>query len=103
MNKRLPRLFSIFTVFSLLVSAISFAVPQSVLADGAYQSLPYTQDWSNIGLITVNDNWSGVPGVIGYRGDALTSSNDVNPQTVLGQESPLVVRQKRLRIAQNDA
>lgn len=91
MSKRLPQMFSVFTIFSLLVSVISFAVPQTVSADGTYQSLPYSQDWSNTGLITVDDNWSGVPGVIGYRGDGLTSSNDVNPQTVLGQESPLVV------------
>ncbi|MBI3152408.1 MAG: ExeM/NucH family extracellular endonuclease, partial [Chloroflexi bacterium] len=91
MNKRSFMMFTVFTIFSLLASVISFAVPQSVLADGTYQSLPYTQDWSNTGLITVSDDWSGVSGVIGYRGDGLTSSNDVNPQLVLGQESPLVV------------
>ncbi|HLB45787.1 MAG TPA: Ig-like domain-containing protein, partial [Anaerolineales bacterium] len=84
------RLLNVVVILALLLSGFPIG-EQPALADGIYQSLPYTQDWSNTGLITINDDWSGVPGVIGYRGDALTSVNDVNPQTVLGQESPLVV------------
>ena len=38
-------------------------------ADNVYQTLPFSQDWTNIGLITTNDDWSGVPGVLGYLGD----------------------------------
>jgi hypothetical protein len=34
-------------------------------------------------LITTNDDWTGVPGILGYRGDNLTSVNDVDPQTIL--------------------
>ncbi|MFN0278122.1 MAG: hypothetical protein ACKVRN_05905, partial [Pyrinomonadaceae bacterium] len=37
------------------------------------QTLPFTQDWTNAGLITVDDDWSGVPGIIGYRGDDLNT------------------------------
>jgi hypothetical protein len=33
------------------------------------QPLPFSQNWTNIGMITVSDNWSGVPGICGYRGD----------------------------------
>ena len=77
-------------VVTVLLAAFVVAV-QLARADGVYQSLPYSQDWSNTALITANDDWAGVPGVIGYRGDGLTSVNDVDPQTVLGQESPLVV------------
>lgn len=54
------------------------------------QALPFSQNWSNIGLITTSDDWSGVPGVVGYRGDGLTSSTGVDPQTVLA-EGGLVV------------
>jgi hypothetical protein len=46
------------------------------------------QNWSNPGLITANDNWSGVPSITGFRGDGLTSADDVDPRTVLGPDSP---------------
>ena len=45
------------------------------------------QDWSNTGLITVNDNWSGVPSIRGFRGDGGTSTTGVDPQTVLSDLS----------------
>ena len=53
-------------------------------ADTTAQSVPFAQDWSNTGLITTNDDWSGVAGVVGYLGDdATTTANDVDPQTRL--------------------
>ena len=51
-------------------------------ADTTAQPLPFAQDWTNTGLITADDNWSGVPGVIGYRGDALVGSPGADPQTI---------------------
>ena len=56
-------------------------------------SILVSQDWTNIGLITADNNWSGVPGFIGYRGDALTNSTGVNPQTVTadGSATPVSV------------
>lgn len=64
----------------LVVGAVSVAS-----ADSVPQSLPFAQNWTNIGLITVNDDWSGVPGVVGYLGDiATTSLTGVNPTTLLG-------------------
>lgn len=58
-------------------------VSNAALADLTPQLLPYAQDWSNTSLITTNDDWSGVPGVMGYRGDGLTSATGTNPQTIL--------------------
>ncbi len=55
------------------------------MADSAPQSLPFTQDWSNAGLITTSDDWSGVPGVVGYRGDDITSVTGADPRTLLGE------------------
>jgi predicted extracellular nuclease len=62
-------------------------------ADTTAQQLPFSQDWSNTGLITVNDDWSGVPGVVGYRGDALTAAPGADPQTVTadGSTTPIDV------------
>lgn len=43
----------------------------------------FTQNWTNTGLITVNDNWSAVSSIVGYRGDDLTATTGVDPQTVI--------------------
>ena len=40
-----------------------------------------SQDWSNAALITVNNDWTGVPNIIGYRGDMSTAVGD--PQIIL--------------------
>jgi hypothetical protein len=68
-------------------------VGSSAFADGVPQNLPFSQDWSNTNLITVSDDWSGVPGIIGYRGDALVGSTGVDPQTVVvdGTNTPVDV------------
>ena len=62
-------------------------------ADTTPQPLPFSQDWSNTGLITANGNWSGVPGIIGYRGDDLTTATGTDPQTILvdGSATPVDV------------
>jgi len=59
-----------------------------ILANG-----PLTQDWSNLGLIITNDDWSLIPSIEGYRGDDLTTTTGVDPQTVLadGSATPLDV------------
>lgn len=47
----------------------------------------YTQDWANAGLITANDDWSGVANIIGFRGDGLTGSTGTDPKTILADGS----------------
>ncbi|WP_118857540.1 Calx-beta domain-containing protein [Sphingomonas mesophila] len=51
----------------------------------------FSQDWSNIGLITVDDNWSGVPSIMGYRGDNLSNNTSTDPQTVTGSSDVIDV------------
>lgn len=58
-----------------------------VRASNAPQTLPFSQNWSNLGLITTTDDWSGVPGIIGYRGDDLTLSTGTDPSTILADGS----------------
>jgi hypothetical protein len=66
-----------------LFAGLAVALPApSALADATPQSLPFLQNWSDTGMITTDDDWSGVPGIIGYRGDSL-AGNDVDPRTVL--------------------
>ena len=71
---------SIFVLVTLVALTLG-SVPAR--ANNTPDVLPFSQDWSNTGLITVNDDWSGVPSIIGYRGDGLTAATGVNPQTVL--------------------
>ncbi|MUG95782.1 tandem-95 repeat protein [Scytonema sp. UIC 10036] len=42
----------------------------------------FSQDWSNSDLIKVDDDWSGLPSVRGFRGDNLVNSLGVDPQSV---------------------
>src|SRR5215213_5664124 len=56
-------------------------------ADTAAQSLPFSQNWADTGLISADNNWNNVPGVIGYLGDRPGSAVDVDPQTVLADNT----------------
>lgn len=69
----------------LVISPIS-------LADTTPQTLPFSQDWSTTTLISTDDDWSGVVGIVGYRGDGLASTGD-DPQTVVadGSSTPVDV------------
>jgi len=62
------------------------SVVQPALADNTAQTLPFSQNWSDTSLVTTSDDWSGVAGVIGYRGDGLASTG-TDPQTVLADGS----------------
>ncbi|MCU0465234.1 MAG: hypothetical protein MUF38_11775 [Anaerolineae bacterium] len=43
----------------------------------------FSQNWSNAGLITANDNWSGVPSIVGYLGDiSAGTTTGVDPRTL---------------------
>ncbi|WP_053076556.1 ExeM/NucH family extracellular endonuclease [Caenimonas sp. SL110] len=45
----------------------------------------FSQDWTNAGLITANDSWTGVPSIVGYLGDYDAGTLvDVNAQAVTG-------------------
>ena len=50
-----------------------------------------TQDWSNAGLITANNDWSGVASITGYRGDGLAGATGVDPRTITAAASSAVV------------
>lgn len=62
----------------------------NVQADATYHNLSggnFTQDWSNAAQITANDDWSGVPSIIGYLGDYIgTTPTNVDPQTLTNIE-----------------
>src|SRR5215475_5232760 len=47
----------------------------------------FTQDWSNPGLITVNDDWSGVPSIEAFLGQDITTATGTDPRTLTGDSS----------------
>ncbi|MBW3584885.1 MAG: endonuclease/exonuclease/phosphatase, partial [Cyanobacteria bacterium 0813] len=56
-----------------------------------------TQDWSNKSLIAVNDDWSGIPSIDGFRGDGLTGATGTDPQTiVVAGTSPIDVNANQI-------
>ena len=55
------------------------------------QTLPFSQNWTNTNLITANDNWAGVPGIVGYNGSGLTGTTGTDPQTILADGSNTAV------------
>ncbi len=69
---------------SLTLVSLILAVAGTTRADETPQKLPFVQDWSNAALITQDNDWSSVPGFVGYRGDKLSPKPGVNPQTITG-------------------
>jgi DNA/RNA endonuclease G (NUC1) len=77
----------------LVCAALLTVLTRSPQADTAVQSLPLVQEWTDLTAISVDDDWSRVPGIIGYRGDGLAGATGVNPQTILaeaGSTGPVV-------------
>lgn len=54
---------------------------------------PVVEDWSDVSRITKDNDWSAVPGFMGYRGDKLAGKPGMNPQTLVadGLSTPVDV------------
>jgi|GEM_PF-711590 len=47
----------------------------------------FFQNWNNTGLITTNNDWSGVASIMGFRGDGLAGGTGRDPRNVLGDST----------------
>ena len=58
---------------------------------------PLLQSWSDTTRIAADDDWSGVPAVVGYRGDGLAAEPGADPRAVTadGSGTPLDVTANR--------
>lgn len=76
----------------VLVTMLALALPGPAAA-----VLPLAQAWSDTALISVDDDWSAVPAIVGYRGDGLGAETGADPQTVVadGSATPLDVMANR--------
>lgn len=73
----------------LLLLAGAFA--GSVAANTTPQTLPFSQDWTNTSLLSVTNDWSAIPGIVGHRGDNLTGGTGTDPQTLLQDDTAPVL------------
>ena len=73
-----------------LAASLIAATTTCARADMTPQELPMVQDWSGTNQLAAENDWSGVPGFIGYRGDRLTAKPGLNPESVTadGATSP---------------
>ena len=65
-----------------LTAVASASTTAHVLSGGSF-----SQNWTNIDLITTNDDWSGIPSIMGYRGDDATALTGVDPSTLVANYS----------------
>lgn len=65
--------------------------PHAIPENNTPQTLPFSQNWTNVGLITVNDDWSGVPGIQAFQGNDLTTATGTDPRTILADGSTTVL------------
>ena len=71
-----------------LASICVLAFTSHAAADTTPQTLPFSQNWSDTGLIANPDDWSGVPGITGWLGqDTTTTTGGIDPRTVLTEST----------------
>ncbi len=75
------------TIRTILCTALLSLISTAAYADTTPQTLPFNQNWSNPALIFADNDWSGVPGIVGARGDALTGGTGTDPQTILLEDA----------------
>lgn len=82
--------------FLIILFLFSFLIPQAFgqtyyPLSGVAQS--NVINWSNINLITSDNDWSNIPYLRGFRGDGLTANTNVDPRTISldGTSTPVVI------------
>ncbi|HXH69268.1 MAG TPA: hypothetical protein VNI60_02865, partial [Pyrinomonadaceae bacterium] len=81
--------FAILSLTAFLAIGLINFVKTVVQANNTPQTLPFSQNWTNTGLITTNDDWSAVPGIVGFLGNYdAASPADVDPRTLLAPFAP---------------
>jgi hypothetical protein len=67
---------------AVIVLFLATLGPMPMQADTTPQEVPLAQSWANPALITADNDWTGVPGFMAYRGDKLTAKPGTNPQSI---------------------
>jgi hypothetical protein len=70
-------------VVLIAIFMLTLIATAPVAADSTPQTPPFSQDWHDRNLISANDDWSGVPGIVGFLGQNITANSGADPQTLL--------------------
>ncbi len=89
--------FAILSLTAFMALGLIGFVKTVVEANNTPQTLPFSQNWTNINLITVDDDWSAVPGIVGFRGDDIVTAVDTDLRTIVadGSGTPVDVNANR--------
>ena len=80
------RRYTVPALISAFLLSLVTIIPAS--ANNTAQTLPFTQNWSTTGnLLTIENDWSSVDGIVGFLGQDLTTTTGTDPQTFLGESS----------------
>lgn len=85
-SRRVRHAATVMLVMTVACAMLFSELLVSVRADFVYFNLAngdLRQDWSNTELITRDDDWSGVPSIVGYQGNSGAQPDNVDPRTVL--------------------
>ena len=80
-HRRRPAAIALIAIFLLTVIP---ALP--VAADSTAQALPFSEDWTDTSRIG-DDDWSAVPGIVGFLGQDITTATGVDPRTLLADSA----------------
>ncbi len=74
-----------------IASVLACSGAQAARANSTPQALPFSQAWTDTTLLAVNNDWSTVPGLIGYAGNGLTATTGTDPRTILADGTSTAV------------
>ncbi len=81
--KKLQKLWCLTTLLATGTFFLAGFHGVSVSANNTPQTLPFSQNWTT-NLITANDDWSPIPGIVGFLGDYTAASpTGVDPRSLL--------------------
>src|SRR4051794_38327630 len=67
----------------IAIFALTLVAVPPVAANSTGQPLPFNQDWHDTSLVSDTDDWTGVPGIVGFLGQDITTTTGRDPQTLL--------------------
>ena len=73
--------------FTLLAGLVPLTPLTSASANSNPQPIPYAEAWTDTGRIIGNDDWSAVPGAVGYLGQDITTATGADPRTLLTEST----------------
>ncbi|MDX2268087.1 MAG: endonuclease/exonuclease/phosphatase family protein [Bryobacter sp.] len=69
-----------------IAAALALFLMPGLWANNTSQTVPYSLVSADPAWVTTDDDWSGASGILGFRGDGLSSSTSTDPQNTLADD-----------------